>query len=94
MKRVIAFVIILITLCVILFPYSSNEKKLENEVKILASSYLIFIKDVCPNASSVSKIKDKYLQSIPESKVETRQWVNENFTKVFIDECLRLEQQK
>lgn len=91
--KTVAIFVVLIGIVALLFPYSRSTQ-VDDEVKQLASSYLILIKGVCPNASSVSKIKDRYLQSIPESKVDKRGWVNENFDPVFTAECLRLESKK
>lgn len=59
----------------------------ESEIKSLAFSYGVYHKSICPNQKMLKQIKYEYSRHIPITNVTDRAWIDENFERVFSEEC-------
>lgn len=86
-------VILLVLLFVLLWTISpKNKNEQVDEINALAFSHRIYTTStVCPNSIQLLEIKKSYLNTIPESKVQVRRWVEENFNIVFNKACSKIE---
>lgn len=85
---------IILTAWFLLPPKTEKENPYETQIKSLAFSYGIFNNSVCPNKKSLVLLKHEYLNTIPQTKVSERDWINSNFNEIFSKECLDHERER
>ncbi|ADI96377.1 hypothetical protein Ac42p139 [Acinetobacter phage Ac42] len=96
MKTYVVYAIILLTFiaAIGMFLHPKVDSEVESQIKSLAYSHHLYISEVCPNQSSTNELRTKYLKTIPQNQVSKRDFVNEHFSDLFLEECIKHEVNK
>ena len=63
----------------------------QHEIKSLGSAYIFYDESVCPNKSKLLEIKAKYSKQVDDTDANQKQFIEENFNKLFIEGCTESE---
>lgn len=88
-KHIIIGLIVLIAILCLKSWHEGTKSKYE--IKSLGASYLFYDSKICPNKSKLDEIRAKYSKTFDDSDANSKQFIEANFDKLFMEGCVESE---